>query len=118
MEAVRNSEPAHVERAIYFLEMDPRCYHSGWAKERLLRALKSAILSEVQAARIRRAMLAVVDQEVREEMSEWCRLAPKLGLDEVIADLQARTNSSDDGIRRRSMWAHGRIRAHQDQVIG
>jgi hypothetical protein len=109
MAAIRASEPAAVETAIRFLEIDPWCFHSGYAKERLLRALKAVPLSIIQAERLRSAMMRAVDNRDRQELAEWCRLAPSLELGEVLADLRRRLASDDADVRRRSSWSLERI---------
>jgi hypothetical protein len=57
---VRAGDATATERAARFLELDPQCYRSGYAKERLLRALKSARLTQSQIERLRVAMMRAV----------------------------------------------------------
>lgn len=109
MAAIRAGEPAAIENAIRFLEVDPPGFHAGYAKERFLRALKVVPLSMNQNARLRSAMMKAVDDGYRHELQEWCRLAPRLDLDEVIADLRRRAHSDDNGVRERASWSLDRI---------
>jgi hypothetical protein len=107
--AIRANEPAAVETAIRFLEADPIGFHAGYAKERLLRALKVVPLSADQTRRLRTAMMGAVDDRYRHELKEWCRLAPSLDLDQVLADLRHRVQSGNSGVRERALWSLDRI---------
>jgi len=51
VERVRHGAPYGVDDALTFLEADPWCFRSGYAKERLLRALGTAELTQAQRRR-------------------------------------------------------------------
>jgi hypothetical protein len=106
---VRAGDPAATERAVRFLELDPQCFRSGYAKERLLRALKAAQLSPPQIERLRGAMMHAVDAGSHRELGEWCRLAPRLDVRTVETLLSQRFGSDDPDVQRRARWAKQRL---------
>ncbi len=60
VEAVRSGDADAVEHAIVFLEADPWCYRSGYAKAWLLLALRQPPLSAAQLARLDDVVLRLV----------------------------------------------------------
>jgi hypothetical protein len=106
---VRAGDATATERAVRFLELDPRCFRSGYAKERLLRALKSARITQSQVDRLRVAMMYAVDAGGHRELAEWCRLAPRLDLRSVEGLLSQRLESRDPAIQRRARWITERL---------
>lgn len=111
--AIRAGQPDAVETAIRFLDIDPWCFRSGWAKERLLRALKSVRLDADQIRRLRSTMMRAVDDRDRQELAEWCRLAANLDLAAVRVGLRKRLGSDDEHVRRRAAWSLARIEEYQ-----
>lgn len=106
--AIRAGDPAAVETAIRFLEIDPICFHAGYAKERFLRALKSVPLSASQAGRLRSVMIHSLIDGYRHELEEWCRLAPRLDIEILRRTLRVIV---DDGgeVGSRAVWCLDRI---------
>jgi hypothetical protein len=101
---IRAGDATATEIAVRFLELDPQCFRSGYEKERLLRALKSARLTEAQVERLQVAMMNAVDAGARRELGDWCRLAPRLDIDRIRTLLSARLESRDPDAQRRARW--------------
>lgn len=93
-----------VETAIAFLEADPWFFRSGYEKQRLIRHLKRARLSDVQRDRLGRVVLAVIDGRDREGFRHYCRLACGVWSPMLDEEVAARMGSDDPGIRRRATW--------------
>jgi hypothetical protein len=75
LERLRTGDPTAIEPAITFLEVDPWCFRSGYAKETILRLLKRANLSDEQAERLRSVIVRAVDVGDRREFRGYCKLA-------------------------------------------
>jgi hypothetical protein len=106
---VRAGDATAIERAVQFLELDPQCFRSGYAKERLLRAVKSAQLTQSQIERLRVAMMKAVDDGGHRELGEWCRLAALLDIRSVNALLSQRIQSGSPDVARRARWTAERL---------
>jgi hypothetical protein len=106
--AIRAGDPSAVETAIRFLETDPVCFHAGYAKERLLRALKAVPLSATQTSRLRNAMIHSLIEGERKEQEDWCRLAPSLDIERVREALRVLVDDAGD-VGRRAAWCLWRI---------
>jgi hypothetical protein len=72
LERLRTGDRTAIEPAITFLEVDPWCFRSGYAKETILRFLKRADLSDEQAGRLRTVNLNAVDIGDRREFRGYC----------------------------------------------
>jgi hypothetical protein len=70
-----DSHPVDWDVLIAFLERDPYTGCSGYLKEKILRRLKRAPLTETQKARLRAMLLAQVCKPPRREARDYCRLA-------------------------------------------
>ena len=67
---------AELSAEIMFLEADPYFFRSGYRKEKILRRLKKAVLSDDEKERLRRVVLVqVASSSWRREFSEYARLA-------------------------------------------
>lgn len=108
---LRSGDPAAIEAGVVFVEADPRCFRSGYLKERLLRGLRHAPLTAGQAERLTRALLHAVDDSDRREFAQWCRLAAvRLDRRVVDAELQRRVEQhADPEVRRRAAWMLRRL---------
>ena len=91
------------ETAITFLEVDPWCNHSGYLKEKLIRALKQAELDACQQDRLRRG-LRMVEERPRREFRDYCRLAVRIADADFYAQLQVLTNDWVSMIKQRARW--------------
>jgi hypothetical protein len=107
-EAVRAGDRAAINKAVRFVELGPRFFHSGYAKERLLRALKKAPLTGPQIRRLRAAFGRTVDEGGR-ELAVWIQIAPRLDVERVREVVAARASSPDSAVRRRAAWATRRL---------
>jgi hypothetical protein len=105
---VRGGDRDAIEKAVRFLELGPRFFHSGYAKERLLRALKTAPLTKAQVRRLRAAFARTLDEGGR-ELAVWVQLAPRLDIEEVRQVVTTRARSSEPSVRRRADWARQRL---------
>jgi hypothetical protein len=101
---IRAGDATATEIAVRFLELDPQCFRSGYEKERLLRALKSAPLTDSQVERLRAAMMHALDAGARRELGDWCRLAPRLDIHRIRTLLSARLESREPDVQRRARW--------------
>ena len=72
---MRAGDRETIEDALLFLEIDPWFFRSGYLKERVIRHLKSAQLSDGDKARLRDVVFAVAIGRNRREWSDYCRLA-------------------------------------------
>jgi hypothetical protein len=97
-----------IEKAVRFVELRPHFFHSGYAKERLLRALKTAPLTPAQVRRLRSAFAGTLDEGGR-ELAVWVQLAPRLDIEQVRQVVTARARSSEPSVRRRAEWARQRL---------
>jgi hypothetical protein len=93
-----------IETAIEFLEADPWFNGSGYVKEDLIRFVKRLPLDPEQSARLRQVVLNVVDGRDRREFRHYCRLALWIFDSEFLQELETRSASPDEGIRRRATW--------------
>lgn len=104
LERLRAGDPIAVEPAITFLEADPWCFRSGYAKETILRFLPRATLMEGQVARLRVVVLHAVDVGDRREFRGYSRLARHVVDDAFRTELLSRLRSADPGRARRALW--------------
>ena len=72
---LRTSDRAAIEDAVLYLEVDPWYFRSGYLKERLIRGLKAASLSEKDRLRLRHVVWNVVRGRNRRELRRYCSLA-------------------------------------------
>jgi hypothetical protein len=76
MRRLATHDPAAIESAVQFLEVDPVFFRSGYIKEDLLERLRQAPLDENQKRRLKQVILARVrDPKTRREFRRYCRLA-------------------------------------------
>jgi hypothetical protein len=108
--AIRDGDAAAVDAAITFLEVDPWCFRSGYAKEIIVHRLKGATLTTGQAARLRRVVFRVIDVGDRREFRGYCHLARGLIDEGLRVDLLARLRSQDAGVARRALWVLDAVR--------
>ena len=110
-----------VDAAIKFLEKDEWEFGSGYVKADLIRLVKKLDLRPDQADRLRRVLLAVVDDRDRREFRAYCRLASKLDSEQLRNELALRLEGEDDGIRRRAQWMLHYLKKNdhaKKQVVG
>lgn len=78
-----------VEPAIVFLEADPWCVRSGYAKERILPSLCRTELSATQQARLRNWLVVALSKGPRREYWLMIRLAMRLASPDLSTQLRA-----------------------------
>jgi hypothetical protein len=120
LDAVRGGDTAAIDVAIAFLEADPWCDRSGYAKQTIMQRLRAEHLSTQQRQRLGQVLLHHVEVGNRREFRTSCRLARRLNPIELRQALHHRIATSDPATRRRALWmltAMGRPRFTPDEVL-
>ena len=104
VERLRAGDLEPLDRVIEFLEADPICFRSGYAKAYVLRRLMPLPLTGAQAKRLRRVVLSVTERRDGREFRKYCRLAVKLDCPDLRVGLQMLLVHSDADVRRRAGW--------------
>jgi hypothetical protein len=79
--ALQQGNEAAVDASIDFLDADPICFRSGYAKERLCRFLARIDLTEVQRTRLQPIVTkALGSQRPLREQKQWRLLAQAVGV--------------------------------------
>jgi hypothetical protein len=102
-----------VDDAIWFLEADPWCIYSGYAKAKIMRTLIAARLTVPQQDRLAGVVLAAIDVGWRWEFRESLKLARRLGGRRLRTGLRVRLHGSDLPVARRAAIALVRLRRPQ-----
>ena len=102
---VRENNPEAIDAAIEFLEADPWCFRSGYAKGRLMRHLAQIEPTPDQLARLVNIVLHVVDRGGRPEFRDATHLARKIGGAELRTQLRQRLHGTDTAVARRALFA-------------
>ncbi len=92
---LRASHREAIEDAILYLEVDPWYFRSGYLKERLIRRLKAAVLTEKDRERLRKVIWKVASGKNRREWSNYCSLAVVVANAEMVELLEAVTPERD-----------------------
>ncbi len=101
---LRAGDAGAVDAAISFLEADPWFFRSGYAKEEIIAYLNRLPLTEAQAERLRRVVLAAVDGRDRREFRRYCRLARKVDSPALRSELAGRLECAEPAVRRHARW--------------
>lgn len=104
VERLQAGDQAAVAPAVAWLDADPFCQFSGYAKGRVMRYLARNKLSTREASRIRSLLLRVIERGGRPEFRVACRLARKVDSVEFRKRLRERTAHRDAGVRQRGLW--------------
>jgi hypothetical protein len=88
---------------VHFLEVDPWCFRSGYAKELIARRLRKVALTDEQRSRLGQVLIRAVDVGDRREFSEYCKLARAHATPALREQLTARLAADDAGVRRRAL---------------
>ena len=110
LERLRTDDSIAADRVIAFLEVDPWCFRSGYAKETILHFLKRATLTGDQATRLRAVILNAVDVGDRREFRGHCKLARRVVDEGLRLALLERLRSSNPGQARRALWVLDALR--------
>jgi tetratricopeptide (TPR) repeat protein len=97
-------DAAALDRAISFLEADPWFFRSGYIKEDLIRFICRLPISQADALRLQKVVLAAIDLRDRRDFRRYCKLAKRVQSKELRKQVEERIRSSDSGIRRRARW--------------
>jgi hypothetical protein len=98
--AVKVGDIAGLEYCVRFLEADPWCFGSGYAKEALIVAIVRFQLDDETRERLQRAILTVVDDpRARREITSFGRLAEVVGSADLRAQLQRRLADPEPQVR-------------------
>jgi hypothetical protein len=103
IERLAESESDALEPALVFLEADPWCFRSGYAKERIAELLPRHHPAPGQQARIERVLLHVVDVGDRREFRRFCKLARSMAGKPLRSGLRQRLMGDDLDVARRAL---------------
>lgn len=81
---LRASNRQAIEEAILYLEVDPWYFRSGYLKERLIRGLKAANLTERDRRRLWNVIWNVAGGRNRREFRNFCSLAAVVGDSDMV----------------------------------
>lgn len=104
IELLRGGDSTKLESAVAFLEADPWFHRSGYAKVKMARYIKQAMLTPGYVARLQNVVLAMVEQRNGQEFRAYCRLARKVDSPELREKLKRRFAHDDANVRRRARW--------------
>jgi hypothetical protein len=97
-------DPTAVEPMLTFLEADPWCFRSGYAKETIMSFFPRHDLSPGQRERVERVCLHAVDVGNRREFRRTCKLARAFDAPTLRTALRERMRSQDPDLARRALW--------------
>lgn len=103
IERMAAGESDALEPALAFLEADPWCFRSGYAKERIAQLLPRHHPDPGQQARIERVLLHVVDVGDRREFRRFCKLARSTAGEPLSSGLRQRLLGDDRDVARRAL---------------
>jgi hypothetical protein len=93
-----------IHTAVEWLRFDPFCLWSGYAKQRLMRALAKTKLSTSQASKVRELLLTNLLKGRREEFRESCRLARAVQDPAFVERLSELLEHVDADVVQRASW--------------
>jgi len=98
--AVRAGDRSGLEYCLRFLEADPWCYGTGYAKAKIIPAIVQFELDEPTRERLARVVLRVVDDpRPRGEIKRYGTLGSAVALADLRARIEQRTAAADPQIR-------------------
>ena len=97
------SDPESIEAALTFLEQDPYFFRSGYARERVARALTHAELTPAQKVRARTVVLSTVDGQRHCPLPGAGRLARAVADNSLRRELRARLHHRETAVARRAL---------------
>ena len=101
---LRAGDPALVEHAIAFLELDPYVFRSGYAKAAIIRCIKRLPFTQPQIQRLQGVVLRALDKCDRQEFRAYCRLAAAVDSPTFDARIRERLDSHDTAVSRRARY--------------
>ena len=115
-ERLRTGDPTGLESAVQFLEADPIFYRSGYVKQKLIRAIKTPMLTPEYVERLQQVILAVVDQRCDRDMGSYRNLAWKVYSPYLRAQLAQRVSSGTLDVRCRAKWMLEELEKNQPKA--
>ena len=112
LDAVNAGETSGLLDVLAFLEADPWCYRSGYAKSAALKAVTRVPLDDAAIQRLQDVVLAAVDGRDRREFRWYCRLARRVLTPDFEAAIQSRLTDPDPAVQRRARWVLDAIAKH------
>jgi hypothetical protein len=110
---LRASDRQAIEESILYLEVDPWYFRSGYLKERLIRGLKVANLSEIDRSRLRNVIWNVAEGRNRREFRNYCSLALVVGDKELIQQLECISPARDQDAKGKFGYLLRYLRQHK-----
>lgn len=108
LSALSQGERVGVDDALVFLEVDPWCFRSGYAKQRIARLIRHVQLTEPERDRLLAALLNGVTVGPRCEFREYCKTARAFETQEFrvkLRQLGARSKHVPrTGTEQRARW--------------
>ncbi|MCW1922717.1 hypothetical protein OKA05_09145 [Luteolibacter arcticus] len=114
---LRSSQRPAIDDAILYLEADPWYFRSGYLKERLIRGLKSANLTEQDRSRLRIVVWNIATGKNRREFRNYCSLATAVADADFLQRLDQLTPEYDSAARGKFRYLQNYLRRNMNQKI-
>jgi hypothetical protein len=101
---VRTGDRKHLETLLRFLECDPYCFRSGYAKGKIIHRLTQRDLDSVTRDRLRAVLFNDLERPGRSEFRKFIRLARYLDSPELRSELETRAARDGEPGRRQARW--------------
>jgi hypothetical protein len=101
---LREGDPALIEHAIAFLELDPYVFRSGYAKTAIIRCIKGLPFDHAQIQRLQGVVIRAIDKCDRQEFRAYCRLGAAVDSPAFDIRIRERLDSPDAAVRRRARY--------------
>ena len=111
-ERLSRGDAAGIEVAVAFLEADPWFYRTGYVKTKLIRYIKSPMLTHTDKERLANVVLSVVDKRDDRDFRAYCRLACKVDSPELRDQLAHLLKAENRNIQRRARWVLEALGSH------
>ena len=115
IELLRGGDASKLESAMAFLESDPWFHGSGYAKVKMIRHIKPAMLTPSYTLRLQQVVLDMVERRNGQDFRAYCRLARKVDAPELREQLTRRLTHSAPNVRRRAKWVLEALEQNQPQ---
>lgn len=93
---LKNQDAATISVAIIYLQTDPYFHRSGYIKQRIIRLIKKATLSQEQIEQLQEVVLDAIQHNGRREFDEYYRLARKIQNAEFVKRIETIVASAQD----------------------
>ncbi|MDQ6885079.1 MAG: hypothetical protein M3077_12745 [Candidatus Dormibacteraeota bacterium] len=104
LDRINVGDPAAIDEAITFLEVDPWCFHSGYVKRTILRRLRHVSLGEAERQRLSAVILRTLESRFRPEFRNYAKLAAQLADPKLRKGIADRLAWKDAKVRLRACW--------------